>query len=735
MAQTPATEEKYTGDGVTTVYQFEFPYQKESDVFVSVNDMNVPFTLLPGSIAQVQLVTAPPLGADVRVYRNTPAYTPLHLFDSGVPFLPRYVDENNRQLLYAFQEGIGEFNGVLDEVNDLVNRSVRAPSTDTPIPPMPNAAARAGKVLAFDGVGNPIATIPTSGEIGDFATDLANNTNPGLGAAMVGYNGTTVKEFNDDMGVTPKQFGLIPSSPSTHQPAINAMLASSAKVLRFPHMLYRAGFENNTSGRTFKFDEGAIFDGTVHLAIGKGPDVAPVQPTVDYVENIRVIGTCTSTVRVGTIYARKLNIDKLRITEVSPSYTGQTAAGGSSGVHLYCGTQDCEIGEIQLDSATAGLYGLGIDINTINNAEHRPSRIHINKYTVKNNTQAALVTAATEDVRIDNVYVEGHNGIGTGVSLSSDTRLSFGKFVMRGLGSAASKDGIYLLTTGGATFDEVDLSGITQIGFRVGAGATGPVVVNKITATASSLDNIRLDSPATIKHAILSNPTNGSNINIQAGGAGSQIGRVESVGGPVGGVVVSADNVSIDDVKTTNPSGFGMVLNAGATNFRNKFVEAYGSTQGVRCLSAGPVNMGIMYLHDNTNGFVGTGMSDFSYELVRYVNNGTDTNTVFELLPAFRGRLYPLQRGVQVRGDVDVSATARNAYHTQRWNSPLTTNRTLTLSTTGGLTGDCFRVVRTAAATGAFNLSVGGLKNLAAGQWCDVEFDGTAWVLTAFGSL
>jgi hypothetical protein len=43
--------------------------------------------------------------------------------------------------------------------------------------------------------------------------------------------------------------------------------------------------------------------------------------------------------------------------------------------------------------------------------------------------------------------------------------------------------------------------------------------------------------------------------------------------------------------------------------------------------------------------------------------------------------------------------------------------------------------VRTAASTGAFNLDVGGLKNLAVGQWADVEYDGAAWFLSRFGAL
>jgi hypothetical protein len=74
----------------------------------------------------------------------------------------------------------------------------------------------------------------------------------------------------------------------------------------------------------------------------------------------------------------------------------------------------------------------------------------------------------------------------------------------------------------------------------------------------------------------------------------------------------------------------------------------------------------------------------------------------------------------------------------QRWNTALTADRAVTLSTTGAANGDWFRIVRGAGATGSFNLNVGTgpLKALAAAStWCEVRFDGTAWVLTASGTL
>lgn len=63
----------------------------------------------------------------------------------------------------------------------------------------------------------------------------------------------------------------------------------------------------------------------------------------------------------------------------------------------------------------------------------------------------------------------------------------------------------------------------------------------------------------------------------------------------------------------------------------------------------------------------------------------------------------------------------------------LTTARTITLGTVGVSTGWSIRFTRTGS--GAFNLSIGSLKNLTTSTWCDVIYNGSAWVLTAYGAL
>jgi hypothetical protein len=89
------------------------------------------------------------------------------------------------------------------------------------------------------------------------------------------------------------------------------------------------------------------------------------------------------------------------------------------------------------------------------------------------------------------------------------------------------------------------------------------------------------------------------------------------------------------------------------------------------------------------------------------------------------------------RGDNDVTLNGLASAPIQQFNTPLGADRAVTLPTTGVSNGRTFRIVRRTASTGAFNLNIGTgpLKALATGEWCDVAYDGSAWVLTAFGSL
>lgn len=118
-----------------------------------------------------------------------------------------------------------------------------------------------------------------------------------------------------------------------------------------------------------------------------------------------------------------------------------------------------------------------------------------------------------------------------------------------------------------------------------------------------------------------------------------------------------------------------------------------------------------------------------------------DTDKDWQLFMFFQSLVVSdrmLQNSVSAdRGDAAATLIVGSSSKTNVWNTALTADRAVTLSTTNAVNGDKLRVVRTAAATGAFNLNVGTgpLKALAAGEWCDVEYDGSAWFLSAYGSL
>lgn len=134
--------------------------------------------------------------------------------------------------------------------------------------------------------------------------------------------------------------------------------------------------------------------------------------------------------------------------------------------------------------------------------------------------------------------------------------------------------------------------------------------------------------------------------------------------------------------------------------------------------------------------FVDVDLSTLAGKVLQPTFNNTSTNVGVSL--AWMGiQPIPLGQTPYVgadNGDAAATLIVGASARTQVWNTPLTSDRAVTLSTTGAKNGDIFTVVRTAAATGAHNLNVGTgpLKVLSsAGSSCVVQFNGTAWFLTS----
>lgn len=98
----------------------------------------------------------------------------------------------------------------------------------------------------------------------------------------------------------------------------------------------------------------------------------------------------------------------------------------------------------------------------------------------------------------------------------------------------------------------------------------------------------------------------------------------------------------------------------------------------------------------------------------------------------FWNRLAP---SVDYLANADATLYPGKSAVTQICITPLTVSRVLTLSNDKVWNGARFLCVRTSASTGNYTISVGGLKTLSSGEWCEVEFDGSAWVITRSGVI
>lgn len=124
--------------------------------------------------------------------------------------------------------------------------------------------------------------------------------------------------------------------------------------------------------------------------------------------------------------------------------------------------------------------------------------------------------------------------------------------------------------------------------------------------------------------------------------------------------------------------------------------------------------------------------TDYTGANVLNLIGGVSANTI---LNAIRPGYYSgggVNTGV---GDASATLTWGLSKQTAFWGTTLTADRTVTLATANAPEGASFKICRTAG--GAFNLNVGSgpLKALAAGQWAEVTYNGSAWQLTGSGNL
>ena len=182
---------------------------------------------------------------------------------------------------------------------------------------------------------------------------------------------------------------------------------------------------------------------------------------------------------------------------------------------------------------------------------------------------------------------------------------------------------------------------------------------------------------------------------------------------------------------------YGLWLN-GADRFVNDYLLSDTNSQGLRMTTVTYPSFGALYIQNNTHGIVGSTVSGLAYRSVAYSGNTAyDTNLTLNTSPGFRGASVRASTGALT--DADATLTVGTSAVTQICSVALTANRTITLSGTGALNGDKFRISRTAASTGAFTLTVGtlggvGTVAISTAQWIEVEYL-SGWQMTARGAL
>ncbi len=218
----------FVGNGVTTVFPLPFRFFSNGDVFAYFIDqttgastpmvIGVDYTLAGAGEPEVNgnavsvLTTTVPLASMRGMYveRFMQHTQQTDIVNQGEFFASTHEDVFDR-LTMLIQQSTGRNQG-----------AIRVAIGDPEPARLAPAAQRANLLMGFDSSGNPIAVAPVSGSASDLAMNLANDTDPAKGAALIGYAGDNLFDFLGVVALTPSRFGILSIEQGATDPVAEA---------------------------------------------------------------------------------------------------------------------------------------------------------------------------------------------------------------------------------------------------------------------------------------------------------------------------------------------------------------------------------------------------------------------------------------------------------------------------------------------------------------------------------